>query len=265
MFGIFSRDNILAAAERGDTKKLKVLIEEKGVDVNVRSEEGLTPLHAAAIGGHVGAARLLLEKGADINARTKDNGFTPLGLVFTAKKGAAEMAKLLIEYGADVNDRTMDGVPILHIAALEGKVELVDALIEQGADVNIRDINRATPLYAAIAGRQIRIVKQLLEKGADINARAKLHPDVAGGLGDLEATPLQAALMEGYNPVARFLIEKGADVTATRRDETGRLVTTLELALELGNSEMADMIRQTGGRSTRESGNELDSGKFPGS
>ncbi len=66
----------------------------------------MTPLHEAAAMGHLEVARLLLERGADVNAKNK-HGFTPLH--FAAGIGHTDVAKLLLEHGADVNAKDEHG------------------------------------------------------------------------------------------------------------------------------------------------------------
>lgn len=68
--------------------------------VNKRGDSGDTPLHEAAIRGHTNIAQILLQHGANINAR-RVTGETPLFLAAIACKG--KMKQLLISHGADMN------------------------------------------------------------------------------------------------------------------------------------------------------------------
>jgi ankyrin repeat protein len=76
--------------------------------------------------------QLLLEKGADVNART-DNGETALQCAATY---AHEITvKLLLEKGADFNARTKYGETALHKAAANGNKAVIRLLLEKGVDV----------------------------------------------------------------------------------------------------------------------------------
>ena len=106
-------ESIWNAIEVGSIEATKQHI-AKGADVNAGDDDGWTPLHEAALNGHKGIAELLIEKGANLNAKDRgrvpaeDTGKTPLHLA--AKKGHNEVAELLIAEGADVNAKSESGI-----------------------------------------------------------------------------------------------------------------------------------------------------------
>lgn len=109
-------DNIHRAANRGDLEGLRKFLAE-GIAVNVKAdtflEEGWTPLHYAAFGGRDEVVKLLLERGASVDARSQA-GTTALHEA--AWGGHAQIAELLIANGADVNARDSRGQTPLDMA-----------------------------------------------------------------------------------------------------------------------------------------------------
>ncbi len=81
---------------------------------------------AAAFRGHQEAAKLVLDAGADINAR-HNTGQTPL--IMAASKSHVDMVKLLIDRGANITIRDQDGKTALTEAAEQGSTEIVKHLL----------------------------------------------------------------------------------------------------------------------------------------
>jgi ankyrin repeat protein len=143
-------DSLAKASQAGNTQAVKQILDQHPEAINmwdiwvyVRQ----TPLMHAAAGGHLDTMKLLIDRGADVNA-INDNGWTPLSVV--ARWGTAEAAKLLIESGADVNP-SLNGVkwsPLME-AAWSQQVDTVKVLIAGGADVNAKDWQGKTVLIHA--------------------------------------------------------------------------------------------------------------------
>jgi ankyrin repeat protein len=105
---------------------------------------GLTPLMAAARGGHGDIVRILLAADAEVNLMsgprrgcTDDAAST--ALTFAAGQGDLETVRLLISAGADVSARNGDNETALMRATQRGHTEVVKALLQAGADVEGRD------------------------------------------------------------------------------------------------------------------------------
>jgi hypothetical protein len=132
---------------------------ESGVDLEARDERGATPLMVAVFANNVEGARILLEHGADPNARV--SAPEPSGsAIFFAD---SEMIALLLRYGADVDLRSGHGQTPLWWNAALANVGTVQRLIAAGADVDARDNRGMTPLEAALLNRQQRPPEQIAE------------------------------------------------------------------------------------------------------
>ena len=96
---------------------------EKAQPVNAL---GATPLHEAARNGHLETARVLLDRGADVNARDS-RGLTPLH--YAASNGHLDTARMLVKMGAKAEAEDKGGITPVHLAAAMGHPAMVEFLI----------------------------------------------------------------------------------------------------------------------------------------
>ncbi|KAK9441880.1 Pfs, NB-ARC and Ankyrin domain protein [Metarhizium brunneum] len=174
-FTFLRRRGVLSyLAEDGEEVIILVfLLCDRGADIDIRDRNGRTPLSWAAWNGHEAVVKLLLEKGANIEAI--DNLYDQTPLLWAAGDGHEAVVKLLLEKGADIKAKDDTGQTPLSWAAKNGHEAVVRLLLEKGADIDIRDRNGRTPLsWAAWNGREA-VVKLLLEKGANIEAIDNLY------------------------------------------------------------------------------------------
>jgi cytohesin len=214
------------------------LLLDKGADVNAKTNDGDTPLHLACRNRNEDVVSLLLEKGADVNAKL-DHGDTLLHRA--CMKGNEAFVSLLLDRGADVNAKMDDGETPLHRACMKGNEAFVSLLLEKGADVNAKMDNGVTPLHEACMNRNIMygneaVVSLLLEKGADVNAKM-----------DNGGTPLHLAcmnrnIMYGNEGVISLLLEKGADVNAKMNNGD----TPFHWAIRNGNEAVVSLLLEKG-------------------
>lgn len=157
-------DDFYQAAKNGDVATVKAMLDRypELADARENSMFELTALHGAAYKGEVEVARLLISRGADVNARASD-GNTPL--VEAATHNRLDMVKLLLDSGADVNAANDRGDIPLHWAAARGNQEVVRLMILKGADVNARNNDGNTPLGLAVSKGHEEMTEMLRQSG----------------------------------------------------------------------------------------------------
>ena len=134
-------EDLLMAAESGDLQKVKNFLDKdvyKEFVPNIKFEglDKYTALHFAAQEGHYETCKFLIEKGANLEAKSSI-GRTPLHLV--SLRDNHEIAKLLIDNGADVNCQDVDMYTPLHYASEMGNTMSAEVLVSRGADVSLKN------------------------------------------------------------------------------------------------------------------------------
>lgn len=163
---IYSGEDLLRATKKGDTVKIRKLL-ENGIDVNRAGSGGWTALQWAIVNGDEAAVRLLVDKGADIEAKT-GTGWTVLQLAVDYQDEA--MVKLLVEKGANI-ETDRGGHTALSLAAVHGYEAMVLLLIQMGAGVNAKGGFAFPALYGASSNGHEAVARLLIEKGVDGPAR----------------------------------------------------------------------------------------------
>ena len=110
-------------------------------------------LMQAAHEGNAGQVKLLLDIGVDVNAKTND-GVT--ALMYASSSGSAEAVKLLLDAGSEVNAKENDGWTALMRAARQGNAEAVKLLLAAGADVNAKDKDDGWTPLDRVSDREVR-------------------------------------------------------------------------------------------------------------
>jgi len=197
---------LLQACHRGFADIAAALIERhkssgnKSTYLDDASEEGIRPLIAAASEGHVDVVKLLIESGADINAKDQDE---TTALMAAAARGHVNVVKLMLDAGAKLDEQNRDGHTAL-MFAYNGKNQ-VETLWERfvqfeksGADDSgkKRDDGGTGPIIREALDNHTALVDMLLKSGADTKLKDKeghtakdfdYHPDTDAELLEKEA------------------------------------------------------------------------------
>ena len=231
---------IALACENGSAPIVGRLL-KAGVSANATGPLGETALHLCARTGKPDSIRTLLAAGALVDPIENWRGQTPL--MWAAAEGHGEAMKVLIEAGADVNARSSiiawerqrteeprdkwlppGGLTPLLFSAREGRVTGVKVLLDHGADINIVDPDRHTSLILALSSGHFDVAALLIERGADVNMEDKVGQTALYAAVDAHTVPAsnRPAPRETDDTltsldVISMLLAKGARVDAALR------------------------------------------------
>ncbi|EAX92938.1 ankyrin repeat protein, putative [Trichomonas vaginalis G3] len=199
---INDRDNALnktalhVAACVNAVETAKFLI-ANGAIVNIKDNNGMTPLQFAARHNSKEMIELLIANGAIISDRNNEN---KSALYLSTENDAGDAAEALILHGANVNDSYNYGETVLHVAADLNKWNIVSVLVSHGAIINAKEYkNESTALHKAAMKGNTYIVKILLSHGADVNSKDSYRK-----------TALDYAKENGNEKIEKLLISHGA-------------------------------------------------------
>uniref|UniRef100_A0A8C3LHA7 K Homology domain-containing protein n=1 Tax=Chrysolophus pictus TaxID=9089 RepID=A0A8C3LHA7_CHRPC len=150
------------ACFQGRAEVVSLLLDRKA-NVEHRAKTGLTPLMEAASGGYAEVGRVLLDKGADVNAPPVPSS-RDTALTIAADKGHYKFCELLINRGAHIDVRNKKGNTPLWLAANGGHYDVVQLLVQAGADVDAADNRKITPLMSAFRKGHVKVVQFLVKE-----------------------------------------------------------------------------------------------------
>ena len=205
---------MLACFDGGRLGNMEMLI-QYGADINARDINGSTILHLASGCSKQEIVEFLLKSNQILVNATNKNQTTPLMLA-CLDGGRLDNMKTLIQYGADINARDIDGKTLLHYASRYSKQEIVEFLLKLNQiSVNATNKDQATPLmFACWDGGRLDNMKTLIQYGADINAR-----DIYG------ETLLHLASGHSKQEIVEFLLKLNQiSVNATNNDQENLLM-----------------------------------------
>jgi len=191
---------------------------------------------------NIDEVKLLIEAGAPVNTKNQE-GITALMLcaLCAAETGKSGFARLLIENGADVNARDIiNGDTPLHWSAMHNETDIIRLLIENGADVNARNISEETPLHAAVGLTEKEIASAEKRVWNAIRHAMKMKMNL-GDLPPEDNSNLDPHEEFKLIKTVGLLIQAGADVNA--KNNKGE--TAFDIAQGKGLASITDLIRNS--------------------
>ena len=250
------------AAVRNHADAVQVLI-DAGADIEVKDEEGRSPLLVSNCLGHLDIAIMLVKAGADVCV-TDNKGRTCLTLA--SYYGHTETVHYLVGLKeVDVNHSGDEGFTALHWAGQKNHPEVVQVLIDAGADFEAKEEEGRSPLHKACNSGHLDIVKLLVRSGAGVRATDNKgvtcligasylgHTETVRylvGLKEVDinhvdstgCTALRHAAVRNHADAVEVLIDAGADIEV--KDEEGR--SPLLVSNCLGHLDIAIMLVKAG-------------------
>ncbi|KAF2475727.1 uncharacterized protein BDR25DRAFT_322214 [Lindgomyces ingoldianus] len=209
-------EDIMQLSRLGELAAIQKLFESGKHDATYADEQGITPLHWAAINNHYALCHFLIQSGAKVNAKGGDAVATPV--LWAAKRCHYYIVNLLLEHGADPLLTDDQGFNLLHSATLDGNVYQLVLLLHQDIPVDIPDAQAHTALMWAAYKGYPSCVDLFLRWGANVYATD-----------DQGFTALHWALVKGSQGSIQKLIEYGADRFAKNNDGKTPATTAEEM------------------------------------
>ncbi|KAJ1907166.1 palmitoyltransferase akr1 [Coemansia sp. IMI 209127] len=220
-----SNDGIVwHAAHRGDYATVKESIENKGVSPESKDPQGNSLLHVAVLSNSIDLVRYLVEeKGVNVNVRSANFDVSPLFWAISHMR--LNMVVYLLEHGADPTLVDSVGNTPMHASVHAGAESILVYLAAtqasaSGCTVDVGDSQGVTPLMWAVYQRRMEIVEFLLRIGAKVNAqdvhgKTPLHYSLISG-GDKISMLL---LLKGADPLLRDFSQRNVDVDQSNEME----------------------------------------------
>ncbi|XP_068228794.1 transient receptor potential cation channel subfamily A member 1 homolog [Palaemon carinicauda] len=221
-------------------QEVENLLEDSPDIINTVSEDGLTPLHLAAINNQAGILSALLSHGADPELRDAVEGFTPL--LYTITQQSLECFEILLKKGVNVDACDKGGQSALYHAVVHHYVQgrMVEKLLKFGADVNL-EVKGQTLLHVAARVGNPRVLQELLDakpKNIDMLDNSKL-------------SPLHLAAENGHRDCCEILKKAGANCSVRNKHKE----TPLMLAVKNSYTKTCEVLLENSKASVNEVNN----------
>ncbi|KAM0151017.1 hypothetical protein ACHAQE_008675 [Botrytis cinerea] len=201
---------LMHAAVRGHESIVKLLL-EYGAEINAKCGDGLTSLDQAVVVGSMVIVDLLLKRGAEVDLRMESPHNTLLSSIYW---GNDAVVAILLDQGVCPETETTKMnhllIQAIRAAISKGRLPILKLLLTKYYSIDGKDGGGRTPLFWAIDSRRSNMINSLLDSGANIESKDKYG-----------WTPLMFAIIQGaYLPVVKILLDRGADINA--EDDEGQ-------------------------------------------
>lgn len=154
------KPDIFEASALGDLQAVQAAVARNRAEANESAPDGFFPLSLAAYFGQGAVVEFLLKNGADVHAAAR-NAQKVTALHAAASRGDLEIVRMLLEAGADPNARQEGGFVPLHSAAQNGNVPVAELLLEHGAKADARNDKGKTPAEIAEEAKHPELAARL--------------------------------------------------------------------------------------------------------
>ncbi len=164
LLGRGPRLTVFEAAAAGVPGPVRQAVDENASLATAYAPDGYTALGLASFFGHLEIVNLLLGRGAEVNAPSRNE----MGVMALHSAAAAQhlaIAEVLIENGAEVNRPSAGGSTALHRAAQNGQLAMVRLLLEHGARPDVADDEGVTPRQLARKENHTQVADLLRQRG----------------------------------------------------------------------------------------------------
>ncbi|MDD2623357.1 MAG: Ankyrin repeats (3 copies) [bacterium ADurb.Bin157] len=158
-------ENALKLLEDNSLSELNDLIKKHPLLVNENTDDGETLLFKAIEQSNLSAVQMLVEADSDVHRCENNKGYSPL--LTAVEIGNTEIVKVLLDIGADPEAKDNNGESSLIKAVIDERFDVVSLLLEYGVILNRRDDRGYTSLMHATAMGDVKTVKVLISAGAD--------------------------------------------------------------------------------------------------
>ena len=199
---------------------------------NPSNSQGLTPLHAAASGGHLQVYSTIIEKLGNHHPTVfnPEDEFKNTPLHFAAGKGHVEVCEAIFSVAWIKNPANSKGRTALHYAAKAGHAEICKMIMRSIDDLNPCDDKGWTPFELAAAEGHLPVCEVMMSLMKDKNPKSKFEMDWW--------TPLHAAALHGQLEVCKAIMNQVSD----KNPINNKGLTPLHAAASHGHSSVCEAI-----------------------